>query len=108
MTNPRQPAFSKVLYVVPVDTDVEATGAVQTGVLSGQTAISSNTTAANGVSALSRHFIPMNAPEQGGIDYGTAAQNRAAQREECEQLIADRGADGSIVEICYTVFGNTD
>ena len=108
-TNPRDPAFSQILYCVPVDTDVEATGAVAPGVLSGQTAMATGLTPAQGVSALSRHFIPVNGPDEvdaGAIDYGTAVQNRAAQREECEQMIGDRLVANVSTEIGWTVFGN--
>ena len=127
-TNPRDPAFSQILYCVPVDAAVEATGAVAPGILSGQTAMAAGLTPAQGVSALSRHFIPVNAglteeaftdaaedsdanpsPRRGnGVDYGNAADNRAAQREECEQMIGDRVpiGGGAAVEIGWTVFGN--
>ena len=109
LTNPRKPAFSKVLYVVPLNSENSA--AVNDGVLSGNTAISSSSTAAQGVSLTSRHFIPVNAPgtdnDASGIDYGTDAQNLAAQREQCEQVIGDRGEDGSLAEIGYTVYGNS-
>ena len=115
-TNPRDPAFSKILYCVPTtytDADgndvTEANAAVQDGVLSGQTDIDNTTTAANGVSSNSRHFIPVNAPadDAGGIDYGNEAADLAAQREECEQLIGDRVplGGGAAEEIGFTVYG---
>jgi len=106
-TNPRDPAFSKILYVVPVNS--ESSAAVADGVLNGNTAISSSSTASDGVSLLSRHFIPVNAPGiegSGGEDYGTDAQNLAAQREECEQVIGDRLVSNTSTEIGYTVYGN--
>jgi hypothetical protein len=84
------PAFSKVLYVVPT-VDGEGSNsnsnAVSDTILAGGSLFSSGTTLqndANGVSSTQRAFIPVNAPEEGpgggGIDYGTFAQNLAAQR----------------------------
>jgi hypothetical protein len=113
MPNP-DPAFSKVLYVVPLNdtagdpNDVpgaaEATAAIQEGVLDGTTAISSTTTAAQGVSANSQFFQPVtnpNTPAQ-GIDYGTDAQNQAGNRAQCETLSPPR-PDGT--DIAYAVYG---
>ena len=115
-TNPRDPAFSKILYCVPVtyqDADgnavTETNAAVQDGVLSGDTAIDAQNanTPAEGISLLSRHFVPVNAPanDAGGIDYGNEAADLAAQREECEQLIGDRDVNGTMTEIGFTVYG---
>ena len=103
---PRTPAFSEVLYMVPLNG--EASAAVAPGVLSGQTAIDSSTTPAQGVSALSRHFIPVNAPgiAGDGIDYGTDAQNLAAQRVQCEELVGEVDISGTMTEIGYTVYAN--
>lgn len=102
--NPKTPTISKVLYMAPLNG--EASAAVQSGVLSGQTAINSSTTPAQGVSALSRHFIPSNAPgvDGGGIDYGNDAQNLAAQRVECEALIGEVDIGGTMTEISYSVY----
>ena len=104
---PRTPAFSKVLYMVPLNS--ESGAAVQDGVLNGKTALSSTTTAAQGVSATSRHFIPVNAPavDGCGIDYGNDATDLAAQRTECEELIGEVEISGTMTEIGYTVYANT-
>ena len=116
-TNPRDPAFSKILYCVPTtyqDADgnavTETNAAVQAGVLSGATAITGTTTPANGVSANSRHFVPVNAPanDAGGIDYGNEAADLAAQRTQCESLIGERIPIGgsTATELAWTVYGN--
>lgn len=100
----RTPAFSKVLYCVPLNS--ESGASVEDDVLNGNTAISSSTTAAQGVSQLSRHFIPVNAPDVDGcgIDYGNDAQNLAAQRAECEELVGEVDISGTMTEIGYTVY----
>lgn len=84
------PAFSKVLYVVPTvngEGDNDNSNAVSESLLAGDTLFSSGTTLkndANGVSSTQRAFIPVNAPEEGpgggGIDYGDFDANLAAQR----------------------------
>lgn len=84
------PAFSKVLYVVPTvngEGDNDNSNAVSDAVLAGGTIFSSGTTLltdANGVSSTQRAFTPVNAPEEGpgggGIDYGTFDENLTAQR----------------------------
>ena len=84
------PAFSKVLYVVPTvngEGDNDNSNAVSDSILAGGSLFSSGTTLQNdagGVSSTQRAFIPVNAPEEGpgggGIDYGTFDQNLAAQR----------------------------
>ena len=103
----------EVLYCVPVNS--ESNAAVADGVLSGQTAISSSTTPANGVSALSRPFIPVNGPDKGdgtvpehGMDYGDQAANLAAQRAQCLRLQnRDQNNDGTLDNIALTVYANT-
>ena len=100
---PRTPAFSKVLYMVPLNS--EASAAIKPKVLSGETSISSSSTAADGVSLLSRHFVPVNAPDDaGGIDYGNDAADLAAQRVQCEELIGEVEISGTMTEIGYTVY----
>lgn len=44
---------------------------------------------AAGIASTSRYFKPVNAPgiDGDGIDYGTDAENLAAQREECQQMV---------------------
>ena len=84
------PAFSKVLYVVPTvngEGDNDNSNAVSDAILAGGSLFSSGTTLQNdagGVSSTQRAFIPVNAPEEGpgggGIDYGSYDQNLAAQR----------------------------
>ena len=96
----RTPAFSRVLYMVPtVDAqgnDISVGGnaaTVNEGVLAGTVAIADEpfTDAANasGIASTSRYFKPVNAPGVAGdgIDYGTDAQNLAAQRAECQQMV---------------------
>ena len=103
----------EVLYCVPVNGETDA--AVADGVLSGQTAISSSTTPANGVSALSRPFIPVNGPDKGdgtvpehGMDYGDQAANLAAQRAQCLRLQnRDQNNDGTLDNIALTVYANS-
>ena len=109
-TSPRDVAFSKILYVVPLNN--EANAAVNQSVLAGSTNITANTAASAGVSANSRHFIPLNAPAvngSGGIDYGSAANNQTQQRNQCERLIGQRDIndDDSLEEISFTVYGET-
>ena len=99
--SPRTPAFSKVLYMVPLNS--ESSAAINNKVLSGESTISGSSAASDGVSLLSRHFIPVNA-EAGGIDYGTDAQNLAAQRKECEALVGEVDISGTMTEIGYTVY----
>ena len=104
--------FLEILYCVP--TNGETNAAVADGVLSGQTAIDTSTTPANGVSALSRPFIPVNGPDKGdnsvgagGIDYGTQAQNLAAQRAACLDLVdRDHDADDAVERVAFTVYAN--
>ena len=84
------PAFSKVLYVVPTvngEGDNDNSNAVSDTILAGGSIFSSGTTLqtdANGVSSTQRAFIPVNAAEEGpgggGFDYGTFDENLAAQR----------------------------
>ena len=84
------PAFSKVLYVVPTvngEGDNDNTNTVSDAILAGGSLFSTGTTLQNdacGVSSTQRAFIPVNAPEEGegggGFDYGTFDQNLAAQR----------------------------
>ena len=103
----------EVLYCVPTNSETNA--AVADGVLSGQTAIDTSTTPANGVSALSRPFIPVNGPDKGdnsvgagGIDYGTQAQNLAAQRAACLDLVdRDHDSDGTVERVAFTVYANS-
>lgn len=102
----------EVLYCVP--TNGESNAAVQAGVLSGQTAISTSTTPAQGVSALSRPFIPVNGPDKGdgtapehGFDYGDQAANLAAQRAACLDLVdRDHDSDGTVERVAFTVYAN--
>jgi len=122
----RNPAFSQVLYCVPLaytaaDGTVltEAGAAVNDGVLNGSDPVFSAgdtlETPANGVSANSRFFIPINAPAvepetmadglpdpnqtpASEYDYGTAQQNQAAQRAETQEMLGTRSdADGNPV-----------
>ena len=84
------PAFSKVLYVVPTvngEGDNDNSNALSDAILPGGSLFSSGTTLQNdagGVSSTQRAFIPVNAPEEGpgggGIDYGTFDENLEAQR----------------------------
>ena len=112
------PAFSKVLYVVPLETEAsdgtvltEAGAAVVPGLLDGTTTPVPASTPASGTSANSRYFIPVNGPDErdaGAIDYGTALQNQQAQRAECDELLGERdvaGPDGSMI-IAEAVYGN--
>ena len=126
------PAFSKVLYVVPTvngEGDNDNSNAVSESLLAGGSLFSSGTTLqndANGVSSTQRAFIPVNAPEEGpgggGIDYGTYDQNLAEQRVQAwrqtgpaanaagaqrqnESHAAANGPDGtSRMNVC--VYGN--
>ena len=114
----RPPAFSRVLYVVPtVDQDGNAisvsgnAATVNNNVLSGQTAIANapftNAANAQGIASTQRHFVPVNAPDDdSGIDYGTAAQNMAANRTECFNMIGT-DSNNSDREIGVTVYGNS-
>ena len=103
----------EVLYCVP--TNGETNAAVADGVLSGQTAIDTNTTPANGVSALSRPFIPVNGPDKGdgtvgagGIDYGNQATNLSEQRDQCLRLTdRDHDADGTVERVTFTDYANS-
>ena len=116
----RNPAFSQVLYVVPLEITAEdgtvlteAGAQVNPGVLDGSDAVFANPatntleTPANGVSSNSRFFIPVNAPPvepeimANGLpdpiqtpaseyDYGGAAANQAAQRAETQEMLGVR------------------
>lgn len=114
------PAFSKVLYCVPLETLAsdgtvltEAGAAVVPGVLDGTVTPVPPSTPAAGTSANSRYFIPVNGPDEqdaGAIDYGTSLQNQQAQRAECDELLgerpaADPGPDGTII-IAEAVYAN--
>ena len=66
-----------------------------------------------GVSNTKRHFIPVNAPgvDGSGIDYGTDAENLAAQRVQCEKLIGQSrdsidSGDVADEQLGITVFGS--
>ena len=110
------PAFSRVLYMVPtVDADGNTyapggnTAAVNEGVLDGSVAIADDpfTDAANaqGIASTSRYFVPVNAPgiNGDGIDYGTDAQNLAAQRTQSQDMVGtDSGQSDR--EIGVTVY----
>ena len=82
------PAFSKVLYVVPTvnaEGDNDNSNAVNDAVLAGGSLFSTGTTLRNdagGVSSTQRAFTPVNAPDVDGdgIDYGTYDENLTAQR----------------------------
>jgi len=104
--------------VPTVDTDGNTlviggnTAAVSDGVLSGQTAIGntpySDAANASGIASTQRHFVPVNAPgenDAGGIDYGTDAQNLAAQRLQCEEMVGTDSGN-SDREIAVAVYGN--
>ena len=114
------PAFSKVLYCVPVATQAsdgtvltEAGAAVVDGILNGTVTPVPPSTPAAGTSANSRFFVPVNGPDEqdaGAIDYGTALQNQQAQRAECNELLGERpaanpGPDGTII-IAEAVYAN--
>ena len=116
----RNPAFSQVLYVVPLEITAEdgtvlteAGAAVNPGVLDGSDPVFADAgagtleTPANGVSSNSRFFIPVNAPPvepevmANGLpdpnqtpaseyDYGNAAANQAAQRAETQEMLGVR------------------
>ena len=111
--NPKLISGLEILYCVPTNGETDA--AVQAGVLSGATAISSSTTPANGVSALSRPFIPVNGPDKGdgtvgagGIDYGNQATNLSEQRNQCMRLLnRDQNNDGTLDNNALTVYANT-
>ena len=110
------PAFSRVLYMVPT---VDAQGneispggndaAVNEGVLDGSVAIADEpfTDAANadGIASTSRYFVPVNAPgiAGDGIDYGTDAENLAAQRTQSQQMVGTDSGE-SDREIGVTVY----
>jgi hypothetical protein len=101
------PAFSRVLYMVPtVDAQGNTyapggnTATVNEGVLDGSVAIAdspfTNAANASGIASTSRYFVPVNAPgiDGDGIDYGTDAQNLAAQRTQSQQMVGtDSGQD---------------
>ena len=112
----RNPAFSKVLYCVPTEFqgcdggDLSVgTAAVAPDVLAGTAVIGANDAA--GTATTCRAFTPVNASGRegaaDGIDYGTEAQNMAAQRTECETMVDERavaGPDGT-TDIIATVYG---
>ena len=96
----------EVLYCVPVNG--EASAAVQAGVLSGATPISSSTTPANGVSALSKPFIPVNGPVASDGDGATASETLAGQRAQCMRLLnRDQNNDGTLDNNALTVYANS-
>ena len=95
----------EILYCVPVNGENSA--AVQAGVLSGATAISSSTTPANGVSALSKPFIPVNGPVASDGDGATASETLAGQRAQCLRLVdRDHDSDGTNESVGLTVYAN--
>jgi len=125
----RTPAFSRVLYCVPiVDNEGNAiapggnTAAADDGVLSGATAIAdtpySDAANANGISNQQPHFYGVDRPitlaefddatagsTAGGIDHGDAAANITGNRAQCNEMIGtDTG--NSNREIGITVYGN--
>ena len=113
----RNPNFSRVLYCVPTEFqgydggDLSVgTAAVNPAVLAGTAAIGANDAA--GTATTCRAFTPVNASgaegTADGIDYGTEAQNMAAQRLECTTLVDERppatpGPDGTtdLIAIVY-------
>ena len=104
--NPKLISGLEVLYCVPVNGEADA--AVQAGVLSGQTAISSSTTPANGVSALSQHFIPVNGPIDSDGDGASEDSTTALRRAQCVRLLRrDSDANGTYEDIALTVYANT-
>jgi len=113
------PAFSRVLYMVPtVDSEGNAisvsgnTAAVNQGVLDGSVAIAdepfTNAANAQGIASTSRYFIPVNAPgiDGDGIDYGTDAQNLAAQRTQSQDLVGTDSGENNR-QIGVTVYAPT-
>ena len=126
----RTPAFSRVLYCVPiVDNQGNAiapggnTAAANDDVLAGNTAIAdtpySNAANANGISNQQPHFYGVDRPitleeftnaddnssAGGGIDHGNAAANITGNRAQCNQMVGtDTG--NSNRDIGITVYGN--
>jgi len=127
----RTPAFSRVLYCVPiVDNQGNAiapggagnTAAANDDVLAGNTAIAdtpySNAANANGISNQQPHFYGVDRPitleeftnaddgsTASGIDHGDAAANITGNRAQCNEMIGtDTG--NSNREIGITVYGN--
>ena len=127
----RSPAFSRVLYCVPiVDNEGNAiapggaanTAAADDDVLAGNTAIGdtpyTNAANANGISNQHPHFYGVDRPitlaefedaddgsTAGGIDYGNAAANITGNRAQCETMV---GVDtnNNDRQIAVTVYGN--
>ena len=127
----RTPAFSRVLYCVPiVDNEGNAiapggagnTAAANAGVLAGNTAIAdtpyTNAANANGISNFHPHFYGVDRPitlteyenaadgsTATGIDHGNGAANNTGNRETCEALIGtDTGNSNRTIGV--TVYGD--
>ena len=127
----RTPAFSRVLYCVPiVDNEGNAiapggatnTAAANDGVLAGNTAIAdtpyTNAANANGISNFHPHFYGVDRPitlaeysdaddgsTASGIDHGNGAANNTGNRAQCEEMVGtDTG--NSNRQIGITVYGN--
>ena len=95
----------EVLYCVPVNG--ESNAAVAAGVLSGQTAIDTSTTPANGVSALSQPFIPVNGPIDSDGDGATEDSTLALRRAQCLRLVdRDHDSDNTVERVAFTVYAN--
>ena len=127
----RTPAFSRVLYCVPiVDNEGTAiapggaanTAAANDNVLAGNTAIAdapyTNAANANGISNFQPHFYGVDRPitlaeydnaaddsTATGIDHGNGAANNTGNRATCEALIGtDTGNSNRTIGV--TVYGN--
>ena len=114
----RNPNFARVLYCVPTEFqgcdggDLSVGGAVvNPAMLAGTIPVAGAD--AQGVATTCRAFTPVNASGRegsaDGIDYGTEAQNMAAQRLECTTLVDERpaatpGPDGTI-DLIGIVYG---